>query len=76
LQDTIVTLRGQLEDIKTINLEMFTKLAECEKSLTFKSELIQRLEIKAVAMADTLQQLDSKFVESERAVGENKLDFK
>merc|ERR1712127_371820 len=65
-QDTIVTLRAQLEDIKTINLEMYTKLAECEKSLTYKSDLIQRLEGKSLAMADTLQQLDAKFVESER----------
>ena len=31
-----LTLRAQLEDIKTINLEMFTKLAECQKSLTYK----------------------------------------
>lgn len=66
-QDTIVTLRAQLEDIKTINLEMFTKLAECQKSLTYKSELIQKLEGKSMAMADTLQQLDAKFVESEKS---------
>jgi len=64
-QDTIVSLRSQLEDIKTINLEMYTKLAECEKSLTYKSDLIQKLEGKSMAMADTLQQLDAKFVESE-----------
>ena len=25
-QDTIISLRGQLEDIKDINLEMYTKL--------------------------------------------------
>merc|ERR1711962_1671830 len=66
-QDTMVTLRAQLEDIKAINLELVTKLAECEKSLTYKTNLIQRLEMKSVAMADTLQQLDAKFVESERS---------
>ena len=44
-QDTMVTLRAQLEDIKAINLEMVTKLAECEKSLSYKTDLIQRLEI-------------------------------
>ena len=66
-QDTMVTLRAQLEDIKGINLEMVTKLAECEKSLSHKTDLIQRLEMKSVAMADTLQQLDAKFVESERS---------
>ena len=66
-QDTMVTLRAQLEDIKAINLEMVTKLAECEKSLSYKTDLIQRLEMKSVAMGDTLQQLDAKFVESERS---------
>ena len=66
-QDTMVTLRAQLEDIKAINLEMVTKLAECEKSLSYKTDLIQRLEMKSVAMGDTLQQLDTKFVESERS---------
>lgn len=65
-QDTIVSLRAQLEDIKGINLEMYTKLAECEKSLKHKSELILRLETKTTAMADTLQQLDQKFVETEQ----------
>lgn len=65
-QDTIISLRSQLEDIKSINLEMYTKLAECEKSLTYKSDMIQKLEMKTVAMADTLQQLDHKFVEAEK----------
>ena len=65
-QDTIISLRSQLEDIKTINLEMYTKLAECEKSLTYKSDMIQKLEMKTVAMGDTLQQLDQKFVDTEK----------
>jgi len=65
-QDTIISLRAQLEDIKGINLEMYTKLAECEKSLKHKSEMITRLETKTTAMAETLQQLDDKFVESEK----------
>jgi len=66
-QDTIVNLRSQLEDIKGINLEMYTKLAECEKSLNYKSDMIQRLETKTIAMGDTLQQLDKKYVENENA---------
>ena len=32
-----------------------------------RSELIQKLEGKSMAMADTLQQLDAKFVESEKS---------
>lgn len=47
-------------------------MAECGKSLTYKSDLIQKLEGKSMAMADTLQQLDVKFVESERNYQEAK----
>ena len=65
-QDTIISLRSQLEDIKNVNLEMFNKLSQCEKSLTYKSEMIQKLEQKTTAMAETMQQLDSKFSESEK----------
>jgi len=72
-QDTIISLRSQLEDIKSINLEMYTKLAECEKSLTYKSDMIQKLEMKTVAMADTLQQLDQKFVEAEKNFSSSKV---
>eukprot|EP00091_Calanus_sinicus_P010621 TRINITY_DN24562_c0_g1_i1.p1 TRINITY_DN24562_c0_g1~~TRINITY_DN24562_c0_g1_i1.p1 ORF type:complete len:293 (-),score=100.98 TRINITY_DN24562_c0_g1_i1:7-885(-) len=71
-QDTIISLRSQLEDIKSINLEMYTKLAECEKSLTYKSDMIQKLEMKTVAMADTLQQLDQKFVDTEKSFSGSK----
>lgn len=72
-QDTIISLRSQLEDIKSINLEMYTKLAECEKSLTYKADIIQKLELKTVAMADTLQQLDDKFVETDKSFSGSKL---
>ena len=37
-QDTIITLRDQLEDIKNINLEMYTKLQVCLCNyLTYKN---------------------------------------
>ena len=65
-QDTIISLRSQLDDIKSINLEMHTKLAQSEKSLSYKTNLCQRLETKSLAMADTMKQLDEKFVESEQ----------
>jgi len=52
-----------LEDIKSLNLALVTKLQEAEKSLTKKTSTIQGLEVKALAMADTLQSLDVKFVE-------------
>ena len=65
-QDTIISLRSQLEDIKNVNLEMFTKLSQCEKSLSYKAEMIQKLEQKTTAMAETMQKLDSSFTQSEK----------
>merc|ERR1739836_19238 len=37
-QATIASLKSQLEDIKCINLEMYTKLAECEYEISQKGE--------------------------------------
>nr|XP_053644151.1 protein RUFY3-like isoform X5 [Cherax quadricarinatus] len=61
-QDTIISLRQQLDDIKVINLEMYRKLQECESSLKQKTELIARLEDKAAEMAETIRNLESKYV--------------
>ncbi|XP_071439253.1 RUN and FYVE domain-containing protein 2 isoform X2 [Hetaerina americana] len=65
-QDTIVSLRSQLDDIKLINLEMYKKLQECESSLKHKTELINKLESKTSAMADTIQKVDEKREDNER----------
>ncbi|XP_069952168.1 RUN and FYVE domain-containing protein 2 isoform X4 [Cherax quadricarinatus] len=62
-QDTIISLRQQLDDIKVINLEMYRKLQECESSLKQKTELIARLEDKAAEMAETIRNLESKYEE-------------
>jgi len=43
-QDTIISLRKQLEDIKIINLEMYRKLQDIEKSMSQKNEYITKLE--------------------------------
>ncbi|XP_046455549.1 RUN and FYVE domain-containing protein 2-like isoform X1 [Daphnia pulex] len=43
-QDTIISLRKQLEDIKVINLEMFRKLQDQEKTANIKNEFIAKLE--------------------------------
>ncbi|KAJ9579990.1 hypothetical protein L9F63_004373, partial [Diploptera punctata] len=59
-QDTIVSLRRQLDDIKLINLEMYKKLQECESSLKHKTELITKLEAKSVAMTETIQKMEEK----------------
>ncbi|XP_012288982.1 RUN and FYVE domain-containing protein 2 isoform X3 [Orussus abietinus] len=64
-QDTIVSLRRQLEDIKRINLEMYRKLQECEGSLKHKTELIAKLETKSLSMTETIQKMDEKCKEME-----------
>ncbi|XP_051175237.1 RUN and FYVE domain-containing protein 2 isoform X1 [Leptopilina boulardi] len=64
-QDTIVSLRRQLDDIKQINLEMYKKLQECESSLKHKTELIAKLEAKTYSMNDTIQRMDQKHKEIE-----------
>uniref|UniRef100_A0A2P2I1Y6 RUN and FYVE domain-containing protein 2-like n=1 Tax=Hirondellea gigas TaxID=1518452 RepID=A0A2P2I1Y6_9CRUS len=61
-QDTIVSLRRQLEDIKIINLEMYQKLQECESSLRQKTELIGQLEEKTAEMAETIRQMETQYV--------------
>ncbi len=38
--------RAQLEDIKSLNLEVSTRLAESQKSLLHKSDIIRKLETK------------------------------
>ncbi|XP_041968812.1 RUN and FYVE domain-containing protein 2 isoform X2 [Aricia agestis] len=62
-QDTIISLRRQLDDIKLINLEMYKKLQECESSLKHKTELIAKLEAKTESMGSTIHQLDEKLKE-------------
>jgi len=70
-QDTIITLRRQLDDIKTINLEMYRKLQECEKSLKYKTELVVALEAKAVKLGETIDGLNEKYarLEAEMKLG-------
>ncbi|XP_030026031.2 RUN and FYVE domain-containing protein 2 isoform X1 [Manduca sexta] len=66
-QDTIISLRRQLDDIKLINLEMYKKLQECESSLKHKTELITKLEAKTESMGSTIHQLDEKLQEDKLA---------
>ncbi|XP_014214299.1 protein RUFY3 isoform X1 [Copidosoma floridanum] len=73
-QDTIISLRRQLDDIKQINLEMYKKLQECESSIRHKTELITKLEAKSFSMTDTIQNMDEKYKASEesRAMAEER----
>ncbi|XP_053605419.1 protein RUFY3 isoform X3 [Plodia interpunctella] len=57
-QDTIISLRRQLDDIKLINLEMYKKLQECEMELTQKGEMVSRLQSKAEQIGKILHNLE------------------
>ncbi|XP_055377165.1 protein RUFY3-like isoform X2 [Condylostylus longicornis] len=59
-QDTIISLRRQLEDIKQINLEMYKKLQECEEELTQKGEMVSRLQTKASQIGNILANLEKQ----------------
>jgi len=58
-QATIGSLKSQLEDIKCINLEMYTKLAECEYEISQKGELVAKLETKTKEISQMLTNLNN-----------------
>ncbi|XP_042911002.1 RUN and FYVE domain-containing protein 2 isoform X2 [Parasteatoda tepidariorum] len=59
-QDTILSMRRQLEDIKAINLQLYTKLQESEKELKAKTTFTNELESKIVELNRTLHELEDK----------------
>ncbi|XP_074648129.1 RUN and FYVE domain-containing protein 2-like [Tubulanus polymorphus] len=59
-QDTVVSLRQQLEEIKTINLEMYNKLQATDSSLQHKSQLVTKLEEKINQMDSVMKNLEGK----------------
>ncbi|KAH8362924.1 hypothetical protein KR084_003175 [Drosophila pseudotakahashii] len=69
-QDTIISLRRQLDDIKQINLEMYRKLQDCKASLTHKTELMTKLEVQKEDMASTIDQLEKKWTHDKSNLGE------
>uniref|UniRef100_A0A1I8Q9M0 RUN and FYVE domain-containing protein 2 n=1 Tax=Stomoxys calcitrans TaxID=35570 RepID=A0A1I8Q9M0_STOCA len=69
-QDTIVSLRLQLDEIKQINLEMYRKLQECEASLKHKTEVMMKLESQKEDMANTIAHLEQKWSNDKLNLGE------
>lgn len=59
-QDTILSMRLQLEGIKAINLQLYNKLQENEKNLKVKTDLSTDLEAKVAEMAKSLHDLEDK----------------
>ncbi|XP_075734594.1 RUN and FYVE domain-containing protein 2 isoform X2 [Rhipicephalus microplus] len=83
-QDSIVSLRRQLEDIKAINLQLFNKLQDCESSLKAKTEQATKLEQKVVQLTASLKEAETKaqsiekqkqaFEETTRSLGQQLID--
>ncbi|GAB6019196.1 hypothetical protein CHUAL_000814 [Chamberlinius hualienensis] len=61
-QDTIVSIRQQLDDIKLINLEMYKKLQACESALKHKTDLVTKLEVKMSQMTEVIKQLEENSI--------------
>lgn len=58
-QDTIISLRRQLDDIKVINLEMYKKLQECEQEIFEKGMMVERLQEKTSKISSMLINLQN-----------------
>ncbi len=61
-QDTVISLRKQLEDIKTINIDLYNRLQSSNSSLQYKSELVGKLEQKNEEMTATMVQMEERSV--------------
>lgn len=64
-QDTIVGLRGQIEEIKAINLDMYNKLQACDSSVKHKTEMVSRLEEKTNQLVNALKEMEKRLKQTE-----------
>ncbi|XP_046366555.1 RUN and FYVE domain-containing protein 2-like isoform X2 [Haliotis rufescens] len=64
-QDSIVTLRHQLDEIKSINQEMYHKLQSCEGSMKHKVDMVSKLEEKTTQLVTTLRDLEKRHKKAE-----------
>lgn len=60
-QDTIVSLRSQLEELKTINIQMFNTMQEKEKEVKEKRKAISELETKVAQFRKEIVLLEKKY---------------
>ncbi|CAN2390561.1 RUN and FYVE, partial [Pristimantis euphronides] len=66
-QDTLVVLRKQLDDVKSINLQMCQKVKEAEIDLQNKSQQLSLLQSKSDLVDFTTRALEERLHESEKA---------
>ncbi|KAG2455374.1 RUFY1 protein, partial [Polypterus senegalus] len=76
-QDTLVALRQQLDEVKTINLQMFNKGQNADLQISQKNEAIHQLEEKLNRMVIGMQEMEARLeiLEKEKKEVEEK-DFK
>ncbi|XP_075712493.1 RUN and FYVE domain-containing protein 1-like isoform X5 [Rhinoderma darwinii] len=65
-QDTLVVLRKQLNDVKSINLQMCQKVKEAEVTLQNRNEQLTLLQTKSDLVDSTTRALEDRLQESER----------
>ncbi|KAH0623513.1 hypothetical protein JD844_006340 [Phrynosoma platyrhinos] len=66
-QDTLISLRQQLEEVKAINVEMYQKLQVSDEAMKEKNEIIDRLEDKTSQINATMKQLEQRLQQAEKA---------
>ncbi|XP_044276380.1 RUN and FYVE domain-containing protein 2 isoform X2 [Varanus komodoensis] len=66
-QDTLISLRQQLEEVKAINVEMYQKLQVSDDAMKEKNEIIGRLEDKTSQITATMKQLEQRLHQAEKA---------
>ncbi|KAM6977430.1 RUN and FYVE domain-containing protein 2 isoform 3-T3 [Aplochiton taeniatus] len=57
-QDTLIGLRHQLDEVKAINVEMYTKMQSSDDGMKQKNDMITRLEEKTNQITATMKQLE------------------
>ncbi|XP_069549797.1 RUN and FYVE domain-containing protein 2 isoform X1 [Brachyistius frenatus] len=65
-QDTLIGLRHQLDEVKTINVEMYQKMQSSDEEMKKKNDMIIRLEEKTNQITATMKQLEQRLQEAER----------
>ncbi|XP_033887408.1 RUN and FYVE domain-containing protein 2-like isoform X2 [Acipenser ruthenus] len=57
-QDSLIGLRQQLDEVKTINIEMYQRMQRSDDGLKQKNDIISRLEEKTNQITATMKQLE------------------
>uniref|UniRef100_A0A4W5QFC4 RUN and FYVE domain containing 2 n=1 Tax=Hucho hucho TaxID=62062 RepID=A0A4W5QFC4_9TELE len=65
-QDTLIGLRHQLDEVKAINVEMYTKMQTSDDGMKQKNDMITRLEEKTNQITATMKQLEQRLQEVDR----------